>query len=92
MNDISLDTITNNILQFVHETFPRARQKNASPNDYLLEQRLIDSMGLLEVIVFVENTYNIAINNEDVTSDNFATVENISKYVQKTLEKMNIDN
>jgi acyl carrier protein len=92
MSDNSCEEITKNILKFIHDTFPRARQKNAMPNDFLLEQRFIDSMGLLDVIVFVENTYKISINNEDVTNNNFATVQNIAEYVQRNLEKMKRDN
>jgi len=88
MSNMSVDEITQNILQFIHDSFPRARQKNASPNDNLLEQRFIDSMGLLEVIVFVEDTYLITINNEDVTGDNFATVQNIAKYIHRVLENL----
>ena len=92
MSNISREEITNNILKFIHDSFPRARQKNALPNDHLLEQRFIDSMGLLDIIVFVEDTYKISIDNEDVSNSNFATVQNIAEYVQKKLDNMKINN
>ncbi len=47
----------------------------------LLDAGIVDSTGVLEVILFVEETFEIEIADEDVTPDNFDSVNRIAAYV-----------
>ena len=50
-------------------------------------QQLRDSLGVTEVISFLEETWNIAVPEEDVTEMNFGTLGGISRYVAQQLLK-----
>jgi len=50
-------------------------------DDSLLEKRVIDSAGMLEVVSFLEKQYGIAIGRTDIVPENFETIESISKLV-----------
>ncbi len=47
----------------------------------LLDTGIVDSTGVLEVILFVEETFEIEVADEDVTPDNFDSVNRIAAYV-----------
>jgi acyl carrier protein len=52
-----------------------------SPEDDLLSSGLLDSMGVMRLVGFVEETYNIKIPPEDIVIENFIDVKAITNYV-----------
>ena len=40
----------------------------------LLEEKIIDSMGVMELIAFIESNFGIEFTGEDLTVDNFGTI------------------
>jgi len=55
---------------------------NLADDASLLEEGVVDSTGVLELITFVEDTFQIAVDDEDVTPDNFDSVSKIASYVR----------
>lgn len=51
----------------------------------LLEERIIDSMGVMELIGFLEQQFGITIPDKDVTEANLGSVAAISTYVGRRL-------
>lgn len=51
--------------------------------ELLIEGGLIDSMGILKLIAFLEEEYNVTFEEEDITAENFATINAIAALVQK---------
>ena len=43
----------------------------------------LDSTAILELILWLESTFDLTIQNEDLTPENFATVRNIEDFVQR---------
>ena len=43
----------------------------------------VNSLFALEIVVFLEDTFNIRIKNKDINEDNFRTVQNIAALVAK---------
>ncbi|HEV7365578.1 MAG TPA: acyl carrier protein, partial [Gemmatimonadales bacterium] len=50
-------------------------------DDRLLERGIIDSMGVLELIAFLETEFGIVVVDEDVTDENLGTLASIHRYV-----------
>ena len=50
-------------------------------NDSLLGSGIIDSMGVMEVIAFLETEFGVEVADEDVTEENLGTIRAISRYV-----------
>ena len=71
--DTVIDYIQNNLLD---------EGMSVERNDNLLETGLIDSMGLMRLIAFLEDTYNIKIPPIDIVLSNFRDVLAIEKYIQ----------
>ena len=53
-----------------------------SPEDDLLGSGLLDSMGVMRLVGFVEDRFNIKIPPEDIVIENFMDVKAITKYVE----------
>ncbi len=47
----------------------------------LIESGLIDSMGIQELIGFIESAYNLEFEMDDLTVDNFGTINDIKKLI-----------
>ncbi|MCP4782957.1 MAG: acyl carrier protein [Fuerstiella sp.] len=73
------------IRSFILDQFPLARQKNLTDDDSLLHDGLIDSMGTLDVVMFLEETFDIVLEDEDLVMDNFATVSTLAEFVESKL-------
>jgi len=81
MNDVN--GIHPNIHAFILKKFPAARKRALSDELPLLESGIIDSLGVLDVVGFLEQTFNIKIDDEDLTPDNFGNIKCMVSFVQK---------
>jgi acyl carrier protein len=48
----------------------------------LLKNGFIDSLGILEVVAFLENEFRIAVSDDDLLPENFGSVQSITDFVQ----------
>jgi len=74
------------IRQFVLQKFPLARRRNVSDSDNLLESGIVDSLGVLELVTFMQQEFSVAIADEDLTPENFQNIESMVRFVQHSLE------
>jgi len=49
----------------------------------LLAEGIIDSIRLLRLVSFIEETYGITVPDEDMTVDNFRTLETIATFIAR---------
>ena len=48
----------------------------------LLEKEILDSMGIFQVVAFLESEFGIEIDDEDLVPDNFGTIDGIARLVE----------
>ena len=48
-----------------------------------LEEGIIDSMNVMELILFVETTFGIEVGDEEMVPDNFDSVSKIVDFIQR---------
>ena len=75
--------IQSRIHSFILEKFPTARKRALQDSDPLLESGIIDSLGVLDVIKFLEQAFTIRIEDEELTPDNFGSIQLLTLLVQK---------
>jgi len=49
----------------------------------LLENGILDSLGILEVVTFIEHEFHIILNDDDLVPENFQSIECIAAFVQR---------
>lgn len=57
--------------------------ENLSPNFSLLDEGLIDSINLMKLISFIEEKFNITIDEAEMTPENFDTLNSLGELITK---------
>ena len=76
---------THEINQFIVENFLFGDDNNLKTDASLLENGIIDSTGVLELISFLEETYEITIEDEEMVPENLDSIDNINDFLIKKL-------
>ena len=48
-----------------------------------LNEGIIDSMNVLELVMFVENNYGITVEDQDIVPDNFDSISKLAAYIRR---------
>ena len=73
--------IAERIRKFLVTQFPAT--KNVDNEDPLLKNGLIDSLGILEVVTFLEKEFGITVSDEELLPENFESNRSLSNFVQR---------
>jgi acyl carrier protein len=76
-----LDTLKE-IHDFLVAEFP-SEHTSFAPDDNLLQLGVIDSMGLLKLVTFLESKYGFEATDEDMVPEHFMTLEKVRDFVEK---------
>lgn len=76
-----LEEISKAINQWVVDNFPLAKDKGLDIDDSLLDSGIVDSLGTLEIVQYLESEFGIEISDEDMVADHFESVRSISRLV-----------
>lgn len=55
-------------------------------DDSFLQEGIVDSVGVLELVLFVEETFGVAVDDQDITPDNFDSVNKLADYIQRHVD------
>lgn len=76
--------IEHQIRNFIVENFLFGDTSNGFENsDSLLEKGIIDSTGVLELVSFIEETYGIKVEDEELIPENLDSVVFVSAYITR---------
>ena len=79
-------TVSNHaaIIKFIQENLlSKTGEIELSAEDDLLGSGLLDSLGVMRLVGFVEETFNIKIPPEDIVIENFMDVKSIINYIER---------
>ena len=77
--------IEREVHNFVVTNFLFGQPLELRPEDSLLGAGVIDSTGVLELVDFLEERYEIKVEDEEVIPDNLDSVKNIATYVARKI-------
>jgi acyl carrier protein len=72
---------------FILEKFPLARKRGISDTDPLLESGILDSMGVLELVTFVEQEFGVTVSDEELVPENFQSIRLLADFVLAKLPR-----
>ena len=76
MNDIIIDYIKQQLLSGQVDI-------DLNPEEDLLGSGLIDSLGMIQLLAFIEEKFEVKVPPQDMTIENFMTVEAIGNYLER---------
>lgn len=83
---LSEDFIKQQIVEFIGANFLYdGAMLDLGDDDSLVENGIVDQTGIIELVLFVEDTYNFQVPESDLTPENFDTISDIARYVSQRL-------
>ena len=73
--------ITKEITSFINTVISDGSQQVGSEDD-LIESGIIDSLAILQLVEFIIEKFNIDVDPDSITPENFSTVERISAFIR----------
>ena len=58
-------------------------QVNVNDQDNLITIGVIDSLGIMQLVAYIEETFSVKVKDEDIVPDNFESIEAISLFIGK---------
>ena len=78
-----MSDVQKTVLEFIKENFIMGRSEVAlALDESLIESGVMDSTGVLELVEFLESTYKIKIEDEELIPENLETINNIVKFLK----------
>ena len=78
--------ITNVVRHFVVETFLFGEDEKLKEDTSFLESGIIDSTGILELIAFLEETFGLRFEDDELIPENLDSISNVVIFLQKKME------
>ena len=75
---------TDPIMEFIKNQLVREKtMKNIGRGDDLIESGVIDSLGILKLLEFLESKFSINISDEELIPENFHSIESIESFISR---------
>ena len=79
---MAMDDIREKLVQFFEENFMVELDDNFSDDDSFLENGILDSTGVLELVTFLEETFGIKVEDEELIPENLDSLNNLKQYIE----------
>ena len=76
------DETTIVIQEWLVNTFALTKERTVGLEDSLLDSGIIDSLGTLEVVQFLEDEFGIEVTDEEMVADHFESINAIARFVE----------
>ena len=77
-------TIKEQVKKYIAENFMFSDNGfQLSDDASFLEEGIVDSTGVLELVMFVEEEFNVAVQDDEVVPENFDSVSRLATYISR---------
>ncbi len=74
------------IKDFIVENFLYGSAESLQDDTSFLEEGIIDSTGVLELVEFLEEEFEISVDDEELIPENLDSINNVATYLEKKKE------
>ena len=75
------EVINKAIVDYVAESFFGNERANIPLDLSLVEEGIVDSFGIIELVAFLESQFDITVEDEDITNENFGSINKMTDYI-----------
>jgi acyl carrier protein len=79
------DQIKDELRQFIMKNFVFDKRRVLKDEESLLESGVVDSTGILELIAYLEEHFEVKVEDIEFRAENFDTIERITTFVARKL-------
>jgi acyl carrier protein len=82
-----MPNVEQELRRFVIDNFPFGQVgEGLSNDDSLLDRGIIDSTGVLELVTFLEETYDIQVEDEELIPGNLDSINRVARFLERKLQ------
>lgn len=81
---IAQDEVKSKLKKFIQDNFLAFTEiKTVHDSDSFIDNGIIDSTGVLELLEFIEESFKIRVNDEEIIPDNLDSVNSIASLIER---------
>lgn len=77
--------ISDQIKEFIIENFLFGEKNHFDESTDFFQKGILDSTGIIELVGFIEQTFNVSIEDDELIVENFSSLNNITTYLQSKI-------
>lgn len=81
----TMDEAQKQIRQFIIDSFLFGDGEHLENDTSFMENGIIDSTGILELVTFLEENFSISIEDDELLAENLDSLNNITNYLSRKL-------
>lgn len=70
------------LAEYIEKELAKGRKSHIDYEEDLLSEGIIDSLGILQLVAFIEDKFGIQIEDEDVVLENFQSISALTSYLE----------
>ncbi len=82
-----MNQITETVRQFIVENFLFGNDSELADNTSFMDEGIIDSTGVLELVTFIEETFLISIEDNELITENLDSIQNVVTFIMRKTQK-----
>lgn len=80
------------IKNFIVDSFLFGEDEGLSDDTSFLKQGIIDSTGVMQLVSFIQDQYNLTVDDEDLTPENLDSIRKVSAFIERKIGKVSAGN
>ena len=80
-----MNQLKDKIRQFIVENFLFGQDNGLKDDASFLDEGIIDSTGILELVSFLEEEFSISVEDEELIPENLDSIMNVVAYLEKKM-------
>ena len=78
------------VREFVVENFLFGDGEVLKDDTSFMEEGIIDSTGILELVFFLEETFGLSVEDDELVPDNMDSLQNIAQFIDRKLNASSV--
>jgi len=81
------DTILIVLEQYISSKILKQPDRKINPDEFLISSGMIDSFSLVDLALFVEDTYNVRIEDAELNAQTFNSLNQLAALIESRMKK-----
>jgi len=82
-----MSELKSKVKQFVVQNFLFGNAEGLNENTSFIDEGIIDSTGVMEMITFLEETFAIKVEDEELVPENLDSIDNVAAFLERKMKK-----
>lgn len=83
MGEVTNEDIGKRLAEFIRQKFPLAGGQDLAGDTSLLDSGIVDSIGVLDLVTFIEEQFAIVADDDDLVAENFESIDALVSFVRE---------